>query len=131
MIVVVAPYATALAAMFEFRTPCATFAGLQQAGGLGAYGFYESLDYTRTRVPEGQDHADRSRLLCAPSRHVDRGVRERHHGRRNAGSLPCRADREATELLLQERPPREDPRGRSQTRRMWPRRRTFASSHRR
>ncbi|HEY5656573.1 MAG TPA: glucoamylase family protein, partial [Myxococcota bacterium] len=44
--VVVAPYATALAAMLEPKAALANFARLDEAGARGAYGFYEALDYT-------------------------------------------------------------------------------------
>ena len=54
--IVIAPYAAALAAMI---TAAATqdFALLAEAGGKGTYGFYEALDYTGTREPEGKDVA--------------------------------------------------------------------------
>ncbi len=54
---VVAPYATALAAMVNPSAANRNFARLAQAGGLGIYGYYEALDYTSTRVPEGQSVA--------------------------------------------------------------------------
>ena len=49
---VVAPYATVLAAMVE---PKAAFDNLEELAGLGAlsrFGFYESIDFTTTRVPD-------------------------------------------------------------------------------
>ena len=55
--VVVAPYATALAAMIDPRAAAQNFARLTEAGASGRYGFYEALDYTATRVPEDQDVA--------------------------------------------------------------------------
>ncbi|MDH5741908.1 MAG: hypothetical protein OEY77_16440, partial [Nitrospira sp.] len=55
--VVVAPYATALAAMINPMEATQGFGRLAEAGGRGAYGFYEALDYTGTRVPEGRDVA--------------------------------------------------------------------------
>ncbi|MGH9594679.1 MAG: glucoamylase family protein, partial [Bryobacteraceae bacterium] len=42
--VVIAPYATALAAMIDPAAALRNFARLKQAGGSGAYGFYEALD---------------------------------------------------------------------------------------
>jgi len=50
---VIAPYATALAAMVDSPAAARNFAELARAGGLGPYGFYEALDYTRSRLPEG------------------------------------------------------------------------------
>ena len=55
--VVVAPYATALAAMIDPKTAAENFVRLAEAGASGRYGFYEALDYTATRVPEDQDVA--------------------------------------------------------------------------
>src|ERR1700720_4653212 len=52
--IVIAPYATALAAMIFPSAALQNFARLEQAGGRGAYGFYEALDYTSTRLPEGE-----------------------------------------------------------------------------
>jgi cyclic beta-1,2-glucan synthetase len=51
--VVVAPYATALAAMVDPGAALENFARLEEAGASGAYGFYEALDYTPARLPEG------------------------------------------------------------------------------
>ena len=49
--VVVAPYATALAAMVDVDAALNNFRSLEQAGARGAYGFYEALDYTPSRLP--------------------------------------------------------------------------------
>jgi cyclic beta-1,2-glucan synthetase len=49
---VVAPYATMLAAMVEPRESVANLARLEGLGALGSYGFYESLDFTPARLPE-------------------------------------------------------------------------------
>src|SRR6202043_3978250 len=51
---VIAPYATALAAMIDPAAALQNFRHLEEAGGSGAYGFYEALDYTSTRLPEGE-----------------------------------------------------------------------------
>jgi cyclic beta-1,2-glucan synthetase len=104
--VVVTPYATALAAMVDPDAAVRNFARLANAGGLGRYGFYEALDYTPTRVPEGADVA------------VVRAYMAHHQGMSlvaianvlHAGSMRARFHAEpivqATELLLQERTPR-------------------------
>ena len=49
---VVAPYATMLAAMVEPRESVANLARLDKLGALGRYGYYEALDFTPTRLPE-------------------------------------------------------------------------------
>jgi cyclic beta-1,2-glucan synthetase len=52
--VVVAPYATALASMVDPQAAARNFDRLAGAGAGGRYGFYEALDYTPARVPEGK-----------------------------------------------------------------------------
>jgi len=107
--VVVAPYATALAAMIDPAAATQGFSRLAEAGGRGAYGFYEALDYTGTRVPKGTDVA------------VVRAYMSHHQGMSlvaianvlNDGVMRNRFHAEpmvrATELLLQERTPRDVP----------------------
>jgi cyclic beta-1,2-glucan synthetase len=108
--VVVAPYATALAAMFEPLAACRNFVRLEQAGAAGRYGFYEAVDYTPSRLPEGQQlavvlaymahHQGMSLLAIANVLDV-----------RRDGAMPARFHAapivQATELLLQERTPRD------------------------
>ncbi|MBH0192414.1 MAG: phosphorylase, partial [Nitrospira sp.] len=107
--VVVAPYATALAAMIDPKAATQSFARLAEAGGRGIYGFYEALDYTGARVPEGTDvvvvraymshHQGMS--LVAIANVLNEGVmRNRFHAEPMV---------RATELLLQERTPRDVP----------------------
>lgn len=48
---VVAPYATALAALVRARAAATNFEALRQAGIEGHYGFYEAVDYTPSRLP--------------------------------------------------------------------------------
>ena len=103
---VIAPYATALAAMIAPSDAVRNFARLAEAGGLGSYGFYEALDYTSTRVPEGQDvavvraymahHQGMSLVAFANALH-DGVMQDRFHAEPIV---------QATELLLQERTPR-------------------------
>ena len=49
---VIAPYATALAAMVDPAAAAANFAPSSEEGGRGAFGFYEALDFTPARLPE-------------------------------------------------------------------------------
>ena len=46
---VIAPYATALAAQLTPHTACSNFAALQTLGARGQYGFIEALDYSPSR----------------------------------------------------------------------------------
>ena len=105
--VVVAPYATALAAMIDAKAAAQNFAHLAEAGASGRYGFYEALDYTATRVPENQavavvhaymaHHQGMSLVALANVLH-DGVMRSRFHAEPRM---------QATELLLQERTPRD------------------------
>ncbi len=104
---VVAPYATALAAMVEPAAATRNFTRLAAVGACGRYGFYEALDYTRSRLPDDKD--------CA----VVRAFMAHHQGMTIvaiansllAGEMRARFHAEpaiqATELLLQERTPRD------------------------
>lgn len=54
---VIAPYASALALMVMPREACANLQTLADDGFLGAYGFYEAIDYTPSRLPHGKTFA--------------------------------------------------------------------------
>lgn len=54
---VVAPYATALAAMVDPRAATKNLRALEAAGARGRFGFFESIDYTRARLPDGAQNA--------------------------------------------------------------------------
>ena len=105
--VVVAPYATALAAMVDAKTAAENFLRLTEAGARGRYGFYEALDYTPTRVPEDQRvavvyaymaHHQGMSLVALANVVYDEVMRARFH---------AESRMQATELLLQERTPRD------------------------
>ena len=105
--VVIAPYATGLAAMVDPEAAVKNFARLEAAGGNGRYGFYEALDYTATRVPKGASvavvraymaHHQGMTLVALTNVLTDRIMQARFH------SEPIVR---ATELLLQERTPRD------------------------
>ncbi|MBA4341784.1 MAG: carbohydrate-binding protein [Methylibium sp.] len=52
---VVAPYATALAAQIAPLAACSNFAALERLGARGRYGFIEALDFTPERQSFGED----------------------------------------------------------------------------
>ena len=104
--IVVAPYATALAAMVEPRAAAANFLHLAEAGGDGRYGYYEALDYTPRRLPAGQAvvivraymaHHQGMTIVALADALLNGIMRTRFHAEPRI---------EATELLLQERAPR-------------------------
>ena len=104
---VVAPYATALAAMIDPRAAARNFARLIAVGGRGFYGFYEALDYTPSRLPAGtavaivrayMAHHQGMTVIALANVLRDGVMRARFHGEPII---------QATELLLQERVPRD------------------------
>jgi cyclic beta-1,2-glucan glucanotransferase len=104
---VVAPYATALAAMIDPAAAARNFTRLIAVGGRGFYGFYEALDYTRSRLPDGATvtivraymaHHQGMTLIALANVLRDGVMRVRFHGEPIV---------QATELLLQERAPRD------------------------
>src|SRR6266496_4852565 len=52
---VVSPYATILAAEIRPRAAMDNLRRLEREGALASYGFYESIDYTAERLPQGQN----------------------------------------------------------------------------
>ncbi|WP_196053573.1 GH36-type glycosyl hydrolase domain-containing protein [Paracoccus lichenicola] len=104
---VVAPYATALASQIRPRAAVANLDRLEEIGALGRYGFFDAIDFTPARLPEGADLA------------VVRNVMAHHQGMTivaiaNAVLEGIHRDRfhddpviRAAELLLQEKAPRE------------------------
>ncbi len=54
---VIAPYATAMALMVAPRAACDNLQRLACEGRVGAYGFYEAVDYTPSRVPPDESSA--------------------------------------------------------------------------
>jgi cyclic beta-1,2-glucan synthetase len=104
---VIAPYATALAAMVSPLAAARNFERLAGAGGRGRYGFYEALDYTPVRVPEGGSdavvrafmaHHQGMTIVAIADALLDGVMRTRFHAEPIV---------QATELLLQERTPRD------------------------
>jgi cyclic beta-1,2-glucan synthetase len=104
--VVVAPYASALAAMVNPQAALHNFRRLEEADALGVYGFYEALDYTPSRLPENARVAvvraymahHQGMTIVALGNVVHNGLSQRRFH-----SHPMV---QATDLLLQERTPR-------------------------
>jgi cyclic beta-1,2-glucan synthetase len=103
---VVAPYASALALMVEPPAACQNLERLASDGYLGAFGLYEAIDFTPTRLPRGATrvplrsfmaHHQGMSLLALASLLLNRPMQRRFL------SDPLV---KATELLLQERVPR-------------------------
>ncbi len=102
---VVSPYATAMALMVSPLEACENLERLDADGRTGAYGFYEAVDYTPSRVPVGQSgatvhsymiHHQAMSFLAFASFLLDRPMQRRF--------LACPVLR-TSDLLLQERVP--------------------------
>src|SRR6185437_3671612 len=103
---VIAPYASSLALMVAPEKACANLQRLAAAGVEGQYGFYESIDYTPSRVPRGQSkvivrsymaHHQGMSLVAFAHVLLDRPMQRRFE------SVPIF---QATTLLLQEKIPK-------------------------
>jgi cellobiose phosphorylase len=102
---VIAPYATLMALMIAPREACENLQRLAADGRCGAYGFYEAVDYTASRLPPGQSsvtvrsfmaHHQGMGLLSLAYLLLDGPMQRRF--------MACPSFR-AADLLLQERVP--------------------------
>ncbi len=104
--VVVAPYATGLAAMADPHGARKNYIHLARLGARGRYGFYEALDFTHSRLPDNEDVAIVYNFMA---HHQGMTIVAIANTLQN-GLMRARFHREpmiqASELLLQERMPR-------------------------
>jgi cyclic beta-1,2-glucan synthetase len=103
---VIAPYATGLAAMIDPHGARQNYARLAQMGASGRYGFFEALDFTRSRLPENKNVAIVRTFMAHHQGMTIVAIANTLHD----GEMRARFHREpiiqACELLLQERMPR-------------------------
>jgi len=104
---VIAPYATALAAMVDPAAAAANFARLAGAGGRGRYGWYEALDYTAERLPEGTDVAVVHAYMAHHQGMTVVAIADATGGGAMRRRFHAEPMIQATELLLQERMPHD------------------------
>ena len=106
---VVAPYASLLGLSLQPQAVLKNIAHLEQLNMLGRFGFYEALDYTKTRLPAGQAHAivqsymahHQGMILMAACNYLSDDVMvQRFHTDERIQSV---------ELLLQEKIPQNPP----------------------
>ena len=117
---VVAPYATALAAMIDPTRAAQNFRRLAREGVEGPYGFYEAIDYTN-REAAASDEAASTPRKTGPQGTVVRSFLAHHQGMTLVSLANTLLDDvmvrrfhadprvQATALLLQERVPRHAP----------------------
>ncbi|MEN9895962.1 MAG: hypothetical protein RIR97_1814, partial [Pseudomonadota bacterium] len=105
--IVIAPYATALASQYRPKDAVLNLLRLEKIGAKGKYGFYDAVDYTPSRLPEGETRA----IVCNYMAHhqamaivaIANAVLEGIHRQRFHADPVIKA----AELLLQEKAPRE------------------------
>lgn len=104
--IVIAPYATGLATMVDPAGAARNYARLETMGALGRYGFFEALDFTRTRLPNDTPfaiihnfmaHHQGMTIVAIANTLLHGEMRNRFHREPIV---------QACELLLQERMPR-------------------------
>lgn len=104
---VVAPYATIMALPYSQKSGLLTLEKLESLGARGEYGYYEALDYTRTRLPRDQEftviksfmaHHQGMSLLTLANVLLPHKMYDRFHNNKYIRSV---------ELILQERIPRK------------------------
>ena len=106
---VIAPYASLIGLSLQPQAVLENMAHLEQLNMLGRFGFYESLDYTKTRLPAGQAHATvqsymahhQGMILLAACNYLSDDVMvQRFHADEHI---------QGVELLLQEKIPQNPP----------------------
>jgi cyclic beta-1,2-glucan synthetase len=105
--IVIAPYATGLASMVDPHAARLNYARLAAIGSRGRYGFYEAVDFTPSRLPQGEAGAV---VHCFMAHHQGMTIVAIANTLQD-GRMRARFHREpmiqASELLLQERLPRD------------------------
>ncbi len=104
---VIAPYASGLAAMIDPAAAAANFGRMASLGARGVYGWYEALDYTRSRLPDGTNMAIVRAYMAHHQGMVLVGIGNALHEGRMRARFHAEPIIRASELLLQERMPRD------------------------
>ncbi|HTO42423.1 MAG TPA: glucoamylase family protein, partial [Rhizomicrobium sp.] len=104
---VVAPYATGLAAMVAPAAALKNFNRLTRVGARGRYGWYEAIDYTPARIPEGASYAVVYSYMAHHQGMTIIGIADVIHDGLTRERFHAEPMVRATELLLQERMPRD------------------------
>jgi len=104
---VIAPYATMLAAMIAPHAARENLERLTALGALGDYGWYEAIDFTKQRLPGGLGHAVIKAYMAHHQGMAILGLVDVLQDGRMRERLHAAPMVKATELLLQERMPRD------------------------
>jgi len=104
---VVAPYATGLAAMIDPRAAIRNFERLQKLGGRGQFGWYEALDFSPARLPEGETVVPVRAFMAHHQAMILTAIANVLKDGMFRACFHSNSVVRATELLLQERTPRD------------------------
>ena len=89
---VVAPYATGLATMVDPLGATRNFARLARMGAMGRHGFYEALDFTRSRLQDGEEVAIVRSFMAHHQGMTIVAIANALHDGRMRDAVPPRAD---------------------------------------
>ncbi len=104
---VIAPYASGLASMIDPAAAAKNYNRMAGIGARGLYGWYEAIDYTRARLPEGAKFALVRAYMAHHQAMTIVGIANALHDGRMRSRFHAEPIVQATELLLQERMPRD------------------------
>ena len=105
--IVIAPYASGLGAMISPRAAHHNYQRLASIGARGTYGWYEAIDYTRARLPDGTKFAVIRAYMAHHQAMTLVGIANALHDGRMRARFHAEPIIQAAELLLQERMPRD------------------------
>ena len=106
---VIAPYATGLAAMIAPGEAVENYKRLEAIGARGRLGYYESIDFTPERIPEGQPHVMVKAYFAHHQGMTIVSIFNAATGGAMRAYFHAENTTRATELLLQERAPNHVP----------------------
>ncbi len=104
---VIAPYASGLASMIDPGAAARNYKRMEHIGARGSYGWYEALDYTRARLREGEKFAIIRAYMAHHQAMTLVGIANALCGGTMRARFHAEPIVQATELLLQERMPRD------------------------
>lgn len=105
--VVIAPYASGLAAMVDPTAAASNYRRMAEIGARGSFGWYEALDYTRSRLPEGAKVAVIRAYMAHHQAMTIVGIANALQNGKMRARFHAEPIIQAVELLLQERMPRD------------------------
>ena len=105
---VIAPYASAMALLIAPREACENLQRLAREERVGAYGFYEAIDYTPSRLPPGKTSATVRSYMAHHQGMSFLALLSLLRGQPMQKRFMARPMLKAAELLLQERLPKTE-----------------------